>query len=153
MRLTRQGDYAVRVMIDLAAHVGDRPVPRTVIQARQDVPSAYLAKIVQTLARAGLVRTQPGARGGVSLNVAPEAITVRRVIEAVEGPIALNRCVTNPSGCARDSFCPAHPVWLRVQALITRELDAVTIAALAAPRGRACSLPAVARACQAEART
>lgn len=150
MRLTREGDYAVRVMIDLAAHVGDRPVPRASIQVRQDVPPAYLAKIVQTLARAGLVRTQPGARGGVSLTVSPETITVRRVIEAVEGPIALNRCVTNPSGCARDSFCPAHPVWLRVQALLTRELDAVTIAALAAPRGRACVLPAATRARQAE---
>ena len=43
MRLTRQGDYAVRVMVDLAAHADDGPVPRAQIQERQDVPAAYLA--------------------------------------------------------------------------------------------------------------
>ena len=136
MRLTRQGDYAVRVMIDVAVHGDDAPVPRAQIQARQDVPQAYLAKIVQSLARAGLVRTRPGAHGGVSLNVAPGDVTLLQVIEAVEGPIELNRCVVRPGGCARDSFCPAHPVWLRAQALIRRELAAVTIAALATPPAR-----------------
>lgn len=133
MRLTRQGDYAVRVMLDLAAHPGEAPVPRARIQARQDVPAAYLAKIVQMLVHAGLVRTQPGAGGGVSLACDAEAVTLRRIIEAVEGPIALNRCTLGPGACERDRFCPVHPVWLRLQALVTRELDAVTIAALVRP--------------------
>ncbi len=133
MRLTRQGDYAVRVMVDLAAQPRDAPVPRARIQARQDVPAAYLAKIVQALARAGLVRTLPGARGGVLLNAAPDAVTLLQVIEAIEGPIHLNRCVTRPGACPRDRFCTVHPVWLRLQALVTRELDAVTIASLARP--------------------
>ncbi len=132
MRLTREGDYAVRVMVDLAARTAERPVRRAAIQARQDVPAAYLGKIVQTLARAGLVRTRPGPRGGVWLAAPPEAITLRRVIEAVEGPIALNRCVTTPSQCPRDRVCPVHPVWLRLQALVVRELDGVTLAELAA---------------------
>lgn len=130
MRLTRQGDYAVRVMVDLAAHSAEAPVPRARIQMRQDVPAAYLAKIVQMLARAGLVRTQAGARGGVSLAVPPDKVTLRQVIEAAEGPISLNRCVVRPGACARDRFCTVHPVWLRLQALVTRELDAVTIASL-----------------------
>lgn len=137
MRLTREADYAVRVMVDLAAHPGDGPVRRALIQARQDVPSAYLAKIVQTLARAGLVRTLPGSRGGVALAAAPETVTLLQVVEAVEGPIALNRCVVAPGACPRDRFCSVHPVWLRVQALVRRELGSVTIAALAAPRGHA----------------
>ena len=131
MRLTRQGDYAVRVMVDLASRPRDAVVPRARIQERQGVPGAYLAKIVQALGRAGLVRTHAGAHGGVALEVAPERVTLRRVIEAVEGPIALNRCVVAPGACARDRFCPVHPVWLRLQGLIARELDAVTIAELA----------------------
>ena len=93
MRLTRQGDYAVRVMLDLAAHAQDAPIPRAQIQTRQDVPAAFLAKTVQALARAGLVRTRSGAHGGVTLNAPPEAVTLLQVIEAVEGPIRLNRCV------------------------------------------------------------
>lgn len=130
MRLTRQGDYAVRVMVDLAAHVDDGPVPRARIQERQDVPSAYLAKIVQMLARAGLVRTQAGSRGGVSLALPADQVTLRRVIEAAEGPIHLNRCVVEPGACPRDRFCTVHPVWLRLQGIVTRELDAVTLASL-----------------------
>jgi len=136
MRLTRQGDYAVRVVVDLASRPPGAVVPRSLIRERQNLPAAYLAKIVQALARAGFVRTRPGARGGVSLNVAPGRLTLRQVIEAVEGPIELNRCVAGPGACERDRFCPVHPVWLRLQALLTRELDAVTIAALAAPPTR-----------------
>ena len=133
MRLTRQGDYAVRVVVDLASRPSGAVVPRSSIQERQDVPAAYLAKIVQALARAGLVRTHPGARGGVALGRPPDHITRKDVIEAVEGPIHLNRCVVRPDACARDRFCSVPPVWLRLQALVTRELEAVTIAALARP--------------------
>jgi len=133
VRLTRQGDYAVRIVIELASRPAGAVVPRARIQERSDVPPAYLAKIIQALARAGLVRTRSGARGGVSLAAPSAEITLRRVIEAVEGPIHLNRCVARPGACPRDRFCTVHPVWLRLQALVTDELDAVTIAALAHP--------------------
>lgn len=133
MRLTRQGDYAVRVVVDLAGRPAGAVVPRARIQERQHVPAAYLAKIVQALAHAGLVRTLPGAGGGVSLAAPPAHITLRQVIEAVEGPIHLNRCVSQPGACPRDTFCTVHPVWIRLQALLTRELEAVTIASLAGP--------------------
>jgi len=111
MRLTRQGDYAVRVMVDLAAQAPGVAVRHAHIQARQDVPAAYLAKIIQALARAGLVRTRPGAHGGVTLDAPAEAVTLLRVIEAVEGPIRLNRCVEAPSACPRDRFCRRSPWW------------------------------------------
>ena len=137
MRLTRQGDYAVRVVVDLASRPSGAIVPRSSIQESQAVPAAYLAKIVQALARAGLVRTHPGARGGVALARRADDITLKDVIEAVEGPIHLNRCVAHPGACPRDRFCTVHPVWLRLQALVTRELEAVTIAALARPATRA----------------
>lgn len=136
MRLTRQGDYAVRVVVDLASRPPGAIVPRSLIRERQNIPAAYLAKIVQALARAGFVRTRPGVHGGVSLNVASARLTLLQVIEAVEGPIELNRCVAGPGACERDAFCPMHPVWLRLQAVLTRELGAVTIAALAAPPAR-----------------
>lgn len=137
MRLTRQGDYAVRVVVDLASHPPGAIVPRSRIQERQDVPAAYLAKIVQALARAGLVRTRSGTGGGVALDRRAEEMSLKDVIEAVEGPIHLNRCVAHPGACPRDRFCTVHPVWLRLQALVTRELEAVTIASLARPQARA----------------
>ena len=131
MRLTRHGDYAVRVVVDLASQPAGAIVPRARIQERQDVPAAYLAKIAQALARGGLVRTHPGARGGVSLARPASSISLLHVIEAAEGPLALNRCVAGAGACPRDRLCPVHPVWLRLQALVASELAAVTAAALA----------------------
>ncbi|MBI4590881.1 MAG: Rrf2 family transcriptional regulator [Candidatus Rokubacteria bacterium] len=131
MRLTREGDYAVRVFVDLAG----RP-PGTVVRADDlshstGVPRAYLAKIIQILARANFVQTRQGIGGGVFLHRDPATITLRQMVEAVEGPIYLNRCLIRSGECPRDSFCPVHPVWARIQAVLFRELDAVTARDLA----------------------
>jgi Rrf2 family protein len=125
MQLTLKGDYAVRVVVDLAGQPAGATVKTEDVGRRTGVPQAYLSKIVQALAHSGLVRTRRGALGGISLVAEPEAITLRAVIEAVEGPINLNRCLVRPGFCPRDRFCPVHPVWGRIQALVLRELEAV----------------------------
>lgn len=130
MQLTLKGDYAVRVVVDLAGQPAGATVRTEELGRRTGVPRAYLSKIIQALAHAGLVRTQRGTRGGIALLEEPRAITLRRVIEAVEGPIYLNRCLIRPGLCPRDSFCPVHPVWGRVQQILIRELDSVRIADL-----------------------
>lgn len=131
MQLTLKGDYAARVIVDLASQPAGATVKTEDLGRRTGVPQAYLSKIVQALAHAGLVGTRRGALGGISLLEEPRAITLRRVIEAVEGPIFLNRCLIRPGHCPRDRFCPVHPVWARIQAIVTRELDAVRINELA----------------------
>ena len=127
MQLTLKGDYAVRVVVDLAAQPPSVPVRTEDLRRRTGVPPAYLSKIIQTLARKGLVRTRRGAMGGVSLLPSPQSISLRQVIEAVEGPLHLNRCLVRPGACPRDRICAVHPVWARIQALLTRELDAVRV--------------------------
>ncbi len=131
MQLTLKGDYAVRVIVDLATQPVGASVRTEDLGRRTGVPQAYLSKIIQELARVGLVRTQRGTRGGIALLEEPQAITLRQVIEAVEGPIYLNRCLIRPGQCPRDSFCPVHPVWARIQAMVTRELDSVRVKDLA----------------------
>lgn len=131
MQLTVKGDYAVRVVVDLASQPAGAVMKTEDLGRRTGVPQAYLSKIVQALAHAGLVRTRRGALGGISLLEEPQAITLRRVIEAVEGPIYLNRCLIRPGLCPRDSFCPVHPVWARIQAIVNRELESIRIKDLA----------------------
>lgn len=131
MQLTLKGDYAVRVVVDLAAQPTEATVKSGDLCRRTGVPAAFLGKIVQALAHAGLVRTRRGASGGVALLRAPRTISLRHVIEAVEGPIYLNRCLVRPGLCPRDRFCPVHPVWARIQALVTRELESVCVEELA----------------------
>lgn len=130
MQLTLKGDYAVRVIVDLAGRPAGALVSTEEVGRRTDVPQAYLSKIIQDLAHAGLVSTRRGMRGGIALLGEPQAITLKQVIEAVEGPIYLNRCLVRPGVCPRDSVCTAHPVWVRIQELIIREFDSVRIADL-----------------------
>ncbi len=143
MQLTLKGDYAVRVVLDLACQPAETTVRTADLGRRTGVPRAYLSKILQGLARRGLVRTRRGMGGGIALLEHPEALTLRRVIEAVEGPIYLNRCLVRRGLCPRDSFCPVHPVWSRIQAVLVRELDAVRISDLTGRQG--VPLPGAAR--------
>src|SRR3990172_2019834 len=144
MQLTRQADYAVRVVLDLSVRPQRQSRTREIAR-RQRIPPAFLRKIVQTLARAGFVRTVRGADGGVRLVREPAATTLRQVIEAGEGPGRLNRCLIRRGGggaargghaarvprggggagasqplpdpgggCALDRICPVHPVWQHI---------------------------------------
>jgi Rrf2 family protein len=132
MRLTREGDYAVRLLVELAGRDPGRLVPTAELGRATAVPGAYLAKIVQVLARRGLVETRPGRRGGVALRRDPAQLTLRQMVEAVEGPIALNLCLEPADRCGREPICAVHPVWVRAQAALVRELDSVTAADLVA---------------------
>jgi Rrf2 family protein len=140
MRLTADGDYAVRVIVELAARPSGVVLRTEELGRATGVPRPYLAKITQMLARAGLVQTRRGATGGVTLARDPATVTLRHMVEAAEGPIVLNRCLVRAGTCPRDVFCGVHPVWARIQAVLLRELDAVTardLVALTAARSAA----------------
>ena len=134
MEITRQADYAVRIVIDLAERNHGRVERSDDVARRQLVPRAYFTKVVQALVRAGYVRTLRGAHGGIQLARDPEAITLRQVIEAVEGPIFLNRCLSHPGECSLERACAAHPVWQRIQDVLARELESVTVSEMLATR-------------------
>jgi Rrf2 family protein len=78
-----------------------------------------------------LVVAHRGTSGGFALALPADHISVLRVVEAVEGPIALNVCATNGSGCSRQGWCPAHLVWTEAQAALTQVLKNASIAKLA----------------------
>jgi Rrf2 family protein len=126
MELTREADYAVRVVLDLVEHARRGPVRSADIARRQLIPRPFLTKVVQALARQGYMRTHRGPRGGITLTRRPREITLRAVVEAIEGPIRLNRCVGGSGECPLERRCPAHPVWQRLQTLVLRELDRAT---------------------------
>lgn len=128
MQLTRQADYAARAIIYLAvhphAHITD-------IAREQHVPREYLAKILQKLAEAGITRSQRGIGGGISLAREPGEINLLDVIEAVEGPVALNRCLLRPDECDRQSYCSLHEELQQVQKDLRKQLKAIDFASLA----------------------
>lgn len=132
MQLTRAADYAVRVMIHLATLPPETRVNRSSLAAASEVPVHFLSKVLQTLVRARLIVAHRGPSGGFALAVPADRVSVLRVVEAAEGPIALNACVVNGSGCNRQGWCPAHSVWLEAQAALTDVLRNASIGMLAA---------------------
>ncbi len=115
MQISRRGDYSIRAMIDIASQPAGTLVLTHEIAQRQDIPRAFLVKIISRLTQAGLLRAYRGAAGGVSLSCPPEQVNVLEVIEAVEGPIHLNRCLIRAGECPRDKSCAMHLVWIKAQ--------------------------------------
>ncbi len=105
------------------------------IGVEQDIPESFLAKIFQNLVHAGLVASQRGAHGGFSLSRPPAEVTIREVIEAVDGPISLNGCVLWPEDCRRSGDCRMHEVWALAQERMMDVLGGVSLAELAVPSG------------------
>ena len=133
MQLTRAADYAIRVMVELARD-DQRRVSLSTLAAETETPESFLSKVLQALARADLIDSQRGHAGGFTLSATGRAANVRQVVEAIEGPIALNVCVGAGQHCARNLYCPAHPVWARAQRAMLRELECATIADMALQR-------------------
>lgn len=126
MQISRRADYGVRVILDLASQTNGGRAPTQEIAARQNIPMPFLAKIVSQLALAGLVTTYRGAGGGVCLAKPSSEITLLHVIEALEGPIHLNRCLIEPDHCPEERNCPVHDIWCQAQTSLTSLLGGTT---------------------------
>jgi Rrf2 family protein len=131
MELTRKGEYAIRGIIYLARQPAGKMALISEIAEASDVPQTFLAKIFQNFAKQGIVNSYRGTGGGFILGRSPSQITLREVVEAVEGPIVPNRCLIGKGVCDRDSNCPVHPVWRKVQLQVVQILESVTIEELA----------------------
>lgn len=131
MELTRKGEYAIRGIIYLARQPVGKMALISEIAEASDVPQTFLAKIFQSFAKQGIVNSYRGTGGGFVLGRSPSRITLREVVEAVEGPIVPNRCLIGKGFCDRDVNCPVHPVWRKVQQQVVQILESVTIEELA----------------------
>jgi Rrf2 family iron-sulfur cluster assembly transcriptional regulator len=133
--MSRAADYAARAMVYVASNDNGNTATTQEIAARQGVSQAFLQKIVQRLVQAGLLRTQRGPSGGVSLSQPPSDISLRQIVEAIEGPITLNRCLRGPGECHREAICPVHEICVKVQKDMLETLENSTLDKLAT-RGR-----------------
>jgi Rrf2 family iron-sulfur cluster assembly transcriptional regulator len=140
MRLTRAGEYAVRCVLHLARNGKGVLVSRQEIADRAEVPSHFLAKIAQQLARSGIIGISQGARGGYALLKDPTRLTMLEVIESIIGEISLNDCVGRPASCRNSPICVVHRVWCTANDQLRTTLQQVTIAALLADE-ECCMVP------------
>lgn len=131
MELTRKGEYAIRGIVYLAQQpFGTISLVSDIAEAVQ-VPQTFLAKIFQSFAKLGLINSYRGTGGGFTLGRSASQITLREIVEAVEGPIVPNRCLLGSGSCERVAGCSVHPIWKEVQQRVVEILDGVTLADLA----------------------
>lgn len=130
MQITRQADYAVRAMTYLAQLGPDVRAATGRIAQEKSIPPSFLAKIVSQLSVAGLLQTSRGARGGVSLAKPASDISLLDVVEAIDGPILLNDCVSDISNCNYTEDCPLKDVWCDAQRMLVDHLSKANFAEL-----------------------
>lgn len=130
MKLSTRSRYGVRLILDIAQHCHSGPVQLSAVSRRQDIPVKYLEQIIAPLKKAGYVRSVRGPKGGHLLAVAPEEITVGRIVEILEGGLEVARCTDDPDVCGRSGNCPTRHVWKKAAEAVLERLNAIPLSDL-----------------------
>ena len=133
IRLSRLADYGVVLACQMAVKA-DRCHNAFDLAAATGLPAPTVSKLLAALARAGVLVSQRGAKGGYRLARAPGAITAADIVSAVDGPIALTVCIEHGAGaCDVESLCPTRSGWRRINDAVRNAMKSVSLAELAFP--------------------
>jgi Rrf2 family nitric oxide-sensitive transcriptional repressor len=131
IRINRQTDYAIRVLLALARQGDEGMLPTSHVQKEMLIPKAMSLRVVAELVRGGFIRTYPGRKGGLRLAHASEDINLRQVVTHFESNFTVSECIHESGSCPFEAICPVSCRWVRLQALILEELEGTTLAQLA----------------------
>ena len=129
--ISRQTDYAARLVLHLAALPEDAQVSIAEISKLRLLPVALVRRLVGPLVKAGILRTSRGTGGGIRLGRAAAAISLLDVITAVEGPVVLNQCLDGRHTCPFTGACPIQEAWAAATRVLETHLAGVRFDALA----------------------
>jgi Rrf2 family protein len=127
MKLSTRARYGVRVMVELALNYGKGSVILKDISKRQNISEKYLSLIIIPLRGVGLVNSIRGAHGGYSLAKDPSQITMKEIVDVLEGDCSLVNCVKDPSVCPRVPICASHDIWAIIGEKISETLNSITL--------------------------
>jgi len=132
--LRRNTDYALRLVVNLARRHGEASLSTRVLAEAEDVSYQLACKLMQKLHGAGLVESNMGPKGGFRLSRAPEDVPILEIIEAIQGPLRLNRCLLGDGVCERQDSCPVREKIGQLQEQMNGYLTKVTLGELAKSR-------------------
>ena len=124
--IKRHTDYALRALVYLAL-LPNQVVTAGEIAESQDVPVEFLQKILQRFVKSGMVKSHRGAQGGFSLAKEPAEITVLNIVEVMQGPVVMNRCLLGKDGCPRAPKCPLKKSWIDMQERLAAYMASITL--------------------------
>ena len=129
MRITLESDYALRILSALAKH--DRVVDAKTLSDETSVTPRFTLKILHKLTLGNLVSSYKGVGGGYKLKASPENISLKEVIELIDGPIAIVRCLDNHECCSLNndkSACDFHHIFDKISFDLAITLGKISIA-------------------------
>jgi Rrf2 family protein len=127
MKLSTRTRYGVRLMVALAQNYGKGPVLLKDIARGENISEKYLSLIIIPLRAVNLVNSVRGAHGGYNLPKEPSQITLKEIVDVLEGDCSLVDCVHNPSSCSRVPICASHDIWEIVGNKISEILSSITL--------------------------
>ncbi len=133
LRVTKLADYGIVMLTYFATHV-DKTFNAKDIAKVVRLPLPVVSKVLKLLARAGLLVSQRGTKGGYGLALPPAQITVSAIIQALEGPIAVTECTDMVRGeCGLETGCPVRTNWHLINHAIQQALEGITLAQMTQP--------------------
>ena len=133
--ITREVDYAIRTVLSLAQRgVVVTSVSTSELARDMEIPFRFLRRIVRKLVESGIISSQRGNGGGITLLLPPERVSLLSIIAAIDARSAtLNTCLVDKSNCARSSHCRVHGELHRLQDVLNAHLGQITMDQLVKP--------------------
>lgn len=132
MKISTRGRYGLRILVDLAMQKEDKPRLIKEIAESQQISKKYISQLILDLREAGLIGSVRGAKGGLRMAKRAEEISLRAIIEAMEGELAIVDCIQSTQGCERYSECQTRNVWERLNSEIRNSMEQITLAEIIA---------------------
>lgn len=128
MRITLESDYALRIITAMAEH--REVVDAKTLSNETSVTLRFTLKILHKLVQGKLVQSFKGVKGGYKLKKTPDSITLRQVIELIDGPIAIARCLDSTEACSLNcdkTACTYHHIFDKISVDLANKLNKITI--------------------------
>lgn len=122
--------YGLRAMLRIALIARQKPVSVSTIAEQESISQKYLEAILQGLKKAGLLKSSRGPEGGYQLSLPAEQISLRRIVEAIDGPVLTVGCVPDREVCDRADNCLTRGVWSELQERLNGFMEERTLAML-----------------------
>lgn len=127
MNINQESDYALRIVLMLSKEGLDNKLDAKSLSERGSIPLRFLLKLTRKLTQAGIVKSYRGVNGGYAITREPKNITLKDVVEAIQGPIIINRCVYDKAACNANKmgYCSIHKALTNIQSTMLTELEQV----------------------------
>jgi Rrf2 family protein len=127
MIYSKTGEYAIRAILFLARQPKDKLIMSSEVAEKEDIPTHYLAKILQRMAKYGYVDSFKGRGGGFKITELAKKSSILEIVERVEGPVINLKCITGLKECDEENPCPLHQEWADLRNKIYNLISSKTV--------------------------